>query len=109
MRLILAGGGSAADSRPLDERFAEWLGPGARLLYLPVALPDGHPLLPGCETWILSVFEPLGVGTIETWHATQVSGPRALPLAERLRRFAGIYIGGGKTARIFPAPSTETA
>jgi len=37
-RLMLAGGGDAQDSRPLDEVFAAWIGPRGRMLYLPVAL-----------------------------------------------------------------------
>lgn len=97
MRLILAGGGNAVNSRPLDVRFAEWVGPYGRLLYLPIALPEGHPLLPGCEAWLRSVFAPLGLTAIDTWHAGVLTGQGVEQLASQLHRFDGVYIGGGNT------------
>lgn len=66
-------------------------------LYLPVALPEGHPLLAGCEEWIRGVFAPLGIDDIETWHAADLTGRAADRLADR--SFAGVYIGGGNTYR----------
>lgn len=90
MRLALGGGGGAEQLRPLDEQLAAWMGANARLLYLPFALPDDHPLLPGCEHWIASVFEPLGVAPIETWHPNDILG---LVPRKPLRSFDGIYIG----------------
>lgn len=92
VRLILGGGGSAAQSRPVDERFAAWMGPGATLLYLPVALPDGSPMLAGCERWIHAVFDDLGVGRIVTLYAEEV-----LEARWNLDDVDGVYIGGGNT------------
>ncbi len=97
MKLILGGGGSAADSLPLDQKLASWMGHGASLLYLPFALPDDHPLLPGCEDWIASVFMPLGINHIVTWYASDLlcsAHPRDLDA------FDGVYIGGGNTFRL---------
>ena len=97
MKLILGGGGSAADSLPLDQKLASWIGQGASLLYLPFALPDDHPLLPGCEHWIASVFTPLGIDRIVTWHAPDVLNPDH---ACDLDAFDAVYIGGGNTFRL---------
>ena len=65
-RVIAAGGGGAA-SRPLDERFASWLGEDGRMLYRPIALPETHRLRASCWEWITSVFRPLGIERIEMW------------------------------------------
>lgn len=87
-RFILAGGGSDADSRPLDILFAQWVGAG-RLLYLPIASQadcyDRH------LSWIRSVFEPLGVTDITLWTDLRVNGP------DELTQYAAVYIGGGNT------------
>jgi dipeptidase E len=91
-KLILAGGGDADVSAPLDRIFAEWTG-GGRMLYLPIAMETGA--YSACERWIRSVFEPLGVKDIEMW--TDLSG-RSEPSA--LDRFASVYIGGGNTFRL---------
>ncbi|MGI8486520.1 MAG: Type 1 glutamine amidotransferase-like domain-containing protein [Thermomicrobiales bacterium] len=97
MNLLLGGGGNATDSLPLDQKLAEWMGRGASLLYLSFALPDDHPLLSGCEDWIASIFSPLGIDRIVTWHAIDLlsgSHPRDLDA------FDGVYIGGGNTFRL---------
>ena len=66
-RLILAGGGEAEDSRPLDELFATWIGPQGKMLYLPVAMKDSQHPCESCLAWIRSIFTPLGVLNIEMW------------------------------------------
>lgn len=97
VRVILGGGGNAEQSRTLDRQLAAWMPPNAKLLYWPFALPDNHPLLDGCESWIASVFNPLNVRSIETWHAdTLIADVSRAPLAS----FDGIYIGGGNTFRL---------
>jgi dipeptidase E len=89
-RLILAGGGDAPDSHPLDALFAGWIGPGGRLLYLPVA--TGNPAGYRDDlVWVSAIFRPLGVGAIEMW--TTLAGRDA----GHLTNFDGIYIGGGNT------------
>jgi len=88
--LILAGGGHAEDSRPLDEVLARRVPPGGALLYLPIALdPREHPYT-SCHEWIRSVFAPLGLDNIVMW--ADVAGK-----GDDLDAFAGVYIGGGNT------------
>lgn len=98
MHLILAGGGGPMDSLPLDERFASWIGMGGRMLYLPIALPENHPVRANCEEWIRSVFEPLGMANIETWDERRLETPRSK--TDELTRFDAIYVGGGNTYRL---------
>ena len=93
-RVIVAGGGGANDSRPLDERFAAWMGSQGRLLYWPMALPEAHPLRASCFDWICSVWEPLGINQIEMW--TELRGHSEA----ELDGFDAIYIGGGNTYRL---------
>ena len=93
-RVMAAGGGGAAASRPLDERFAAWIGSAGRLLYWPMALPEQHPLRASCFEWIHSVFEPLGIGRIEMW--AEFRGHSEAELGQ----FDAIYIGGGNTYRL---------
>lgn len=92
-RLILAGGGDAPDSEPIDRIFADWTRRG-RTLYLPIAM-DGvrHPY-DSCFDWFRSTFEPLGLHDAEMW--TDLESHRY----EFLSRFEGIYIGGGNTFRL---------
>jgi dipeptidase E len=92
LRVILAGGGGAAVSRPLDEVFARGMGAGGRLLYLPVAWVSGP--YESCFRWVHSVFEPLAVREIEMW--TDLAGKTDTDL----ERFAGIYLGGGNTFKL---------
>ncbi len=89
-RLILAGGGGAPDSQPLDALFAGWIGPGGRMLYLPVATGN----VAGYRddlAWVSAIFRPRGVGAITMW--THLAGRDAGQLTD----FDGIYIGGGNT------------
>jgi dipeptidase E len=94
-RLILAGGGRAEDSRLLDERFAEWIGPAGRMLYLPIAMNGQRPYTYAqCLDWVSSVYHPLGVTNIEMWTS----------LADKdhseLDSFDAVFIGGGNTFRL---------
>ncbi len=89
--LILAGGGDAQDSRPLDELFATWTGPRGKMLYLPVAMKGSHHPWESCLAWIRSVFAPLGVLNIEMW--TDLLDHDA----DELAVFHSVYLGGGNT------------
>jgi dipeptidase E len=97
VRVILGGGGNARQSLAIDTQLVNWMAPSSTLLYWPFALPEDHPLLEGCESWIASVFHPLGITHIETWHAADLAKN-----AKRfsLDQFGGIYIGGGNTFRL---------
>jgi hypothetical protein len=66
MKVALAGGGGAADSRLLDEVFATWLGPQGKLLYLPCALRGIRPFQ-SCLEWIAVTFASLNVTNITMW------------------------------------------
>ncbi|WP_020577807.1 Type 1 glutamine amidotransferase-like domain-containing protein [Actinopolymorpha alba] len=86
-KVFLAGGGGAADSRPLDERFAATIGSGP-LSYWPVALdPHTHDYA-ACLSWLRGVYRPLGVRHITMWTGNGRISPGD---------FRGIYIGGGNT------------
>jgi dipeptidase E len=94
-RLILAGGGGTEDSRPLDERFAEWIGPSGRMLYWPIAMDGQRPCTYAqCLDWVSSVYHPLGVTDIEMWTNLADRDPGELD------RFDAVYIGGGNTFRL---------
>ncbi|MEA2575301.1 MAG: dipeptidase [Chloroflexia bacterium] len=91
-RLMLAGGGSADDSRQLDTIFAAWTGRSGRMLYLPIAMA-GNPRTDYASAfeWVSGVFKSLGVGDIEMWTELQGHTP------EELNDFDSVYIGGGNT------------
>ncbi len=91
MRIIVAGGGSAAESRPLDETFAQWVGINGRLLYLPVAMHGINRSYHENLAWLESVFMPHGVVNITM--CTELDHC----LARELNFYNAIYIGGGNT------------
>ena len=66
MKIALAGGGGASDSRLLDEVFARWLGSQGKLLYWPLALRGMRPFQ-ACLEWIRAAFTPLGITDIIMW------------------------------------------
>jgi dipeptidase E len=93
LRLILAGGGDAADAAPLDRLFARWVGAGT-VLYVPVAMDGTRPTYAACDAWVRSVFAPLGVRDVTTCTDLAALDDAALD------RAAGVYIGGGNTFRL---------
>ena len=90
VKIALAGGGGADDSRLLDEVFASWIGMQGRLLYLPIALRRMRSF-ESCFEWITETFASLQVTRITMW--TGLIGHKANELEE----FDGVYIGGGNT------------
>lgn len=90
VKIVLAGGGGAQDSRPLDEVFASWIGPQGKLLYWPFAL-RGMRSFESCLEWITATFAPLGITDISMW--TSLSEHQA----NDLDMFDAVYIGGGNT------------
>lgn len=90
MRIALAGGGDARDSRRLDEVFAGWLGPHSRLLYLPLALRGVGSFQAGLE-WLTDTLAPWHIRAIKMW--TDLSKHQAA----ELERFDAVYVGGGNT------------
>jgi dipeptidase E len=90
IKIALAGGGGADDSRLLDEVFASWIGRQGNLLYLPVAL-RGIRSFESCFEWITEPFAPLHVTRITLW--TDLVEHKA----SELDQFDGVYVGGGNT------------
>ncbi|HEX5809696.1 MAG TPA: Type 1 glutamine amidotransferase-like domain-containing protein [Anaerolineales bacterium] len=90
IKIALAGGGGADDSRLLDAVFASWIGAQGNLLYLPVAL-RGIRSFESCFEWITKTFAPLQVTRITLW--TDLTEHKA----SELEQFDGVYIGGGNT------------
>lgn len=89
-KIALAGGGSAQDSRLIDEVFASWIEPNRKILYLPLALRGIRPF-DECLKWIKTTFLSLNITSIEMW--TDLSEHQG----DELFEFAAIYIGGGNT------------
>lgn len=90
VKIALAGGGGAIDSRPLDELFAAWIGTQGKLLYWPFAL-RGIRTFESCREWITATFAPLGIKDITMW--TGLSDHQI----HELDQFDAVYIGGGNT------------
>ena len=89
MKLALAGGGSALDSAFIDQRFAEWIGPKGKMLYLPIAIGRITANYDAADQWLRSVFEPMGVESISTW--TDLTRHTV----SEFEYYDGIYMGGG--------------
>lgn len=91
LRIALAGGGSERDSAPVDRYFSDWLEPGSRLLYIPIALGTTNDGYAKAGQWLRRVFEPLGVGYVDVW--TDLDSYRPYDISN----FDGLYLGGGNT------------
>ena len=90
MKVALAGGGGAGDSRLLDEVFSAWIGSEGKLLYWPIALQGIRPYT-SCLEWITTTLAPLNITHITMW--TDLSEHQASELEE----FDAVYVGGGNT------------
>jgi dipeptidase E len=90
--VLLAGGGSAADSAPIDKWLVERTDDGAKMGYIPVAMPSKK--YPDCREWITSVFEPYGLTDIEMWTDLTTVTSKTVAAVD------AIYIGGGNTYRL---------
>lgn len=88
--IFLAGGGSAEDSRFLDEQFVKTLDLTKPLLYIPNAIRSKP--YQSCLEWFRSVMVPLGVTLIEMWDDLHPRHP--------VDGIAGVYVGGGDTVKL---------
>lgn len=88
--IFLAGGGNAEESRPLDEQFVRLLDHTKPLVYIPNAMRSKP--YQSCLEWFRSVMEPLGIVAIEMWDDLRHD--------RSTDEIAGIYIGGGDTAKL---------
>lgn len=86
--LILAGGGDAPDSKPLDTLFLSLL-KQKKILYIPIAWKDAD--FNKCHSWFNSTFYNLGFTNTRMW--TDIKNKKY----EDLEAFGGIYLGGGNT------------
>ena len=89
VRIILAGGGGAEDSRPIDELLIKLIPPGEKLLYIPIAWKSGD--FKTCYDWFTDTFGALGFSNIEMW--TNLEGRKL----KDLKDIGAIYLGGGNT------------
>jgi dipeptidase E len=90
MRIFLAGGGNAKDSRLIDNQFVKNLDLAKPLIYIPNAM-SSRPY-ESCLEWLKSVMNPFGLYMIEMWDDLCPH----LPVMD----IAGIYIGGGDTMKL---------
>lgn len=81
-RLILAGGGDADDSRPVDRLFASWAGRSGKILYLPIAMAASGRTYETCLNWLRTTLGPFGPSQIEMW--TNLEGKSAREYRARL-------------------------
>lgn len=88
--IFLAGGGSAEASRLLDKRFVETLDHRKPLVYIPNAMKSRS--YQSCLEWFRSVMTPLDLTKVEMWDDLR---PRCAATS-----IAGVYIGGGDTAKL---------
>jgi dipeptidase E len=88
--IFIAGGGGADESRLLDEQFVRLLDLVEPLVYIPNAMRSKP--YQACLEWFRSVMEPLGVIAIEMWDD--------LRSHRSTDEIAGVYIGGGDTAKL---------
>lgn len=86
VKIALAGGGGASDSRPLDEVFATWIGAQGKLLYWPFALRGIRTFESRLE-WITATFAPVRITDITMW--TGLSDHQT----NELDQFDAVYIG----------------
>ncbi len=93
-QIIVAGGGNAEDSRPLDETCVRLLSADGPLLYLPIAMNPRERSYESCLDWLRSVFSPLGLHNIVMWTDLADKADAAL------QPFVGVYIGGGNTFKL---------
>lgn len=91
-RIYLSGGGNEKQSFPLDKFFFRTLAKNGRFLYIPIAL-RGHKLYPTAHLWMKSIIELHQRGDVQF---ETVDDPSKYRL-EILKKFDGIYIGGGNT------------
>jgi len=92
MKLFLSGGGSAQDSRELDDLFANSLDKSKPLLYIPLAMDETKKSYDACFKFISEVFNPRGIRNIVMWVEKDLERKSI-----KLNKFGGIYIGGGNT------------
>ncbi len=90
-RIIVAGGGSAQDERPLLELFAAWTGSEGKVLFLPIAQAGMGRPLDDCLTWGKAALQPVGINDITMW--TDLNSENHLSLTD----FNSIFISGGNT------------
>lgn len=93
IKLILAGGGGATNSKPLDKLLVKLIAKDKRkMVYIPIAM-ESRPYSQ-CYQWIISVFSPLRFTNITMW--TNLNKKRYADLKE----VGAMYIGGGNTFKL---------
>ncbi|MEM7820385.1 MAG: Type 1 glutamine amidotransferase-like domain-containing protein [Candidatus Aenigmatarchaeota archaeon] len=88
--LILAGGGSEKDSKPLDKLLVSLIPMNKKLLYIPVAMEPSK--YPSCLKWFTSTFTCLGL--------TDIVMLTDLKEKIDLSQFGAIYMGGRNTFKL---------
>ena len=92
-RKVIAGSESANSGLlPVDQLFGEWIGPGNKALYLPIAVSDGdeRTALKADRVW--QAIEPTGVTDLDTWLYADIEADGFVP---DLSQYGGVYIGDG--------------
>jgi dipeptidase E len=96
MKLFLSGGGSGEKSLLLDKKFVKSIDQKKPLLYIPIAIDTQKHPYDQCYKWINNSLNPLGQKNIVMWTEKDLKNKKK----DDLKRFGGIYIGGGNTFKL---------
>ncbi len=94
MKIILGGGGTAAQEAPVLALFADLVGRDARVLYLPIAAEVTIKLAQEYKQWITDTLGGFGILSIDMWTSLADHSPSEIDL------FDGLFIGGGNTFQL---------
>jgi dipeptidase E len=91
MRVFLAGGGNAEESRLLDQMFVQQVDQSMPLIYIPNAMKNER--YPGCLEWFKDMINGVGIKNINMITDLERYARENQPCS-------GIYVGGGNTTKL---------
>lgn len=92
MKVILCGGGSAAQTEEINKFYSSLIDKDKPVLYIPIAMEESN--FPGCIEWITNELKPYGIHKIE-----MITDIYSIVNYD-LDQYSSIFIGGGNTYRL---------